>query len=163
MNIKIKEDMETEKLLTLFDPQLCIFNLRSKKKLSALKEMVGHLYEQGRISDEDLIMKMLKNRESLGSTGLGKGVAFPHGKSLAIKEVAVLFARSSQGVDFDALDDKPVHVFFLILAPSDRGAETYLELLSDLLGIIKQPDKLEKLLKADDFSCLAKILGGQEN
>lgn len=163
MNNRVKEEMESKKLISLFDQELCLFNLRSKKKLNVLREMVNRLYEAGRVSDEKVIMEMLKNRESLGSTGLGKGVAFPHGKSLAIKDVTVLFGKSASGVDFDALDGKPVHVFFLILAPSDRGAETYLQLLSDLLGIIKKPEKLEKLMAVKEFDDLKELLGGEES
>jgi PTS system fructose-specific IIC component len=122
--------------------------------------MVRHLASEGVISDEHFIMEMLKNRESLGSTGLGDGVAFPHGKSIAIKQLTVLFARSSSGVDFEALDGKPTKVFFLILAPSNRSAETYLELLSELIGLIQKPDKLKRLNTVTDFHTLIEILGG---
>jgi fructose-specific phosphotransferase system IIA component len=155
-------NMESNTLLSLFEEDLCIFNLRSRKKVSALQEMVRHLASKGRISDEQFIMEMLKNRESLGSTGLGDGVAFPHGKSLAIKKLTVLFARSCGGVDFDSLDGKPVNIFFLILAPSDRSAETYLALLSELIGLIQKPDKLERLCSVADFKTLVEILGGKE-
>ncbi|MCK4236257.1 MAG: PTS sugar transporter subunit IIA, partial [Candidatus Krumholzibacteria bacterium] len=103
------------------------------------------------------------NRESLGSTGLGNGVAFPHGRSLAIKKLTVLFARSSSGVDFEALDGKPTKVFFLILAPSDKGAETYLAILSELISLIQKPAKLKKLYEVQDFPTLIEILGGSEN
>jgi PTS system fructose-specific IIC component len=152
--------METNTLLSLFKENLCIFHLRSRKKFSALQQMVRHLASEGVISDEHFIMEMLKNRESLGSTGLGDGVAFPHGKSIAIKQLTVLFARSSSGVDFEALDGKPTKVFFLILAPSNRSAETYLELLSELIGLIQKPDKLKRLNTVTDFHTLIEILGG---
>lgn len=152
--------MQSEKLAALFDEELCIFSLRSKKKKSALQEMVRHLAARGRISDEQFIMEMLKNRESLGSTGLGNGVAFPHGRSIAIKDLTVLFARSPGGVDFDAQDGKPVRIFFLILAPSEKGAEDYLALLSELISLVQQPSKLERLYDARDFETLMGILQG---
>jgi mannitol/fructose-specific phosphotransferase system IIA component (Ntr-type) len=124
--------------------------------------MVRHLARHGRISDEQFIIEMLKNRESLGSTGLGKGVAFPHGRSLAIRKLTVLFARSSSGVEFNALDRKPTKILFLILAPSDKGAETYLALLSELISLIQKPTKLKKLYRVKDFKSLREILGGNE-
>jgi mannitol/fructose-specific phosphotransferase system IIA component (Ntr-type) len=124
--------------------------------------MTNHLVKRGVVSDGELITEMLRNRESLGTTGLGKGVAFPHGKSLAIKKVTILFGKSSAGIDFESLDDKPAHIFFLILAPSNRGAETYLELLSELLKIIKKPEKLKKLHEVNDFSSLMALIGGME-
>ncbi len=154
--------MKSEKLISLFEEDLCLFHLRSRKKNSILEEMTEHLEKTGKISDKEIIMKMLKNRESLGSTGLGKGVAFPHGKSLAIKELTILFGKSNAGVDFDSLDGKPTRIFFLILAPSNRDAETYLELLSELLKLIKQPDKLKKLHEVEDFESLINFLGGNE-
>lgn len=157
-----KKHMEPKKLASFFEEDLCYFHLRSKKKISALQEMVRHLAKTGHISDERFIMEMLKNRESLGSTGLGNGVAFPHGRSLAIKELTVLFARSAGGVDFDALDGENTKVFFLILAPSDKGAETYLALLSELIGLIQKPQKLEKLLEAKNYASLIEVLGDDE-
>jgi fructose-specific phosphotransferase system IIA component len=152
------KSMESSKLISFFDEDLCIFHIRSRKKLSVLTEIVHHLALNNRISDERFIIDMLKNRESLGSTGLGNGVAFPHGRSLAIKDLSVLFARSASGVDFDSLDGKPTKIFFLILAPSDKGSETYLAILSELIGLIQKPAKLKALYEVTDFASLVQIL-----
>jgi fructose-specific phosphotransferase system IIA component len=160
LKTKEKRKMDASKLVTFFREDLCIFHLRSRKKLSVLQEMVRHLAHHKLISDEQFIMEMLKNRESLGSTGLGNGVAFPHGRSLAIKNLTILFARSAGGVDFDSLDNKPTKIFFLILAPSDKGAEVYLALLSELIGLIQKPAKLKKLYEVTDYTSLVEILGG---
>ena len=155
--------MEASKLASYFEENLCLFHLRSRKKISVLTEMVKHLAEHKRISDEDFIIEMLKNRESLGSTGLGNGVAFPHGRSLAIKNLTVLFARSPSGVNFEALDGKPTKIFFLILAPSDKGAETYLAILSELINLIQKPAQLKKLYDVTDFQSLIDIIGGYKS
>ena len=155
--------MEGKQLVKFFSEDLCLFSLRSRKKLSAIQEMVRHLAEKGLISDEQFIMDMLKNRESLGSTGLGNGVAFPHGRSLAIKKLTVLFARVPRGIDFEALDGKPTKIFFLILAPSDKGADTYLALLSELIGLIQKPEKLALLHEVKDYATLLEVLGGGES
>ena len=155
--------MEGKQLVKFFSEDLCLFSLRSRKKLSAIQEMVRHLADKGLVSDEQFIMDMLKNRESLGSTGLGNGVAFPHGRSLAIKKLTVLFARAPRGIDFEALDGNPTKIFFLILAPSDKGADTYLALLSELIGLIQKPEKLALLHEVKDFSTLLEVLGGGES
>ena len=110
-----------------------------------------------------MLLDMLHNREQLGSTGAVQGVAFPHGRSLAIKELTVLFARSSSGVDFDSLDGKPTNVFFLILAPSDKGSEIYLAILSELIGLIQKPTKLKALCEAADFAALCSIFEGKDD
>ncbi len=152
--------MGLNKLAEFFKEDLCIFSLRSRKKVSVLQEMVKHLKAAGKVADERFILEMLKNRESLGSTGLGLGVAFPHGRSIAIPDLTVLFARSPSGIDFEALDGEPTKVFFLILAPSEKGAETYLALLSRLTALVQQPETLEKLYDVKDFESLKAILGG---
>lgn len=153
--------MQASKLASFFEEDLTIFHLRSRKKMSAIKEMVRHLSSVGRISDDKFILEMLKNRESLGSTGLGYGVAFPHGRSLAIKKLTVLFARSASGIEFEAQDGKPTKIFFLILAPSDKGAETYLAILSELISLIQKPSKLKLIHEAEDFPSLVEALGGK--
>ncbi len=150
--------MTPEKLAEFFDEELCIFNLRSRKKMSALNEMVNHLVEKDKIRDKDFTIEMLRNRESLGSTGLGSGVAFPHGRSLAIQQLTLLFARSPGGVDFDAMDSKPTKIFFLVLAPSDKGAHIYLELLSELIGLVQNKKKLKKLYQVKDFETFQEII-----
>lgn len=152
--------MKPDTIASLFEERFCIFNLRSRKKTSVLQEMVRHLKAEGRVTDEQFILEMLKNRESLGSTGLGNGVAFPHGRSIAINGLTVLFARSAAGVDFESLDGEPTHLFFLILAPSERGAEIYLALLSELIGLVQKPDKLKDLLEVRDFESLMRIIRG---
>jgi fructose-specific phosphotransferase system IIA component len=152
--------MESKKLASLFQEDLCIFSLRSRKKASVLQEMVRQLKASGKVADERYILEMLKNRESLGSTGLGLGVAFPHGRSLAIPDLTVMFARSPSGIDFEALDNKPTKVFFLILAPSEKGAEPYLALLSKLTALVQQPEILEKLYTVKNFASLQAVLGG---
>jgi len=154
--------MTLNKLASLFHEDLCIFSLRSRKKTSVLQEMVRHLKAAGKITDEHFILEMLKNRESLGSTGLGLGVAFPHGRSIAISELTVLFARSASGVDFESLDGKPTRIFFLILAPSEKGAETYLALLSRLTALVQKPKTLKRLYDVKDFKTLQEVLGGDE-
>jgi len=75
----------------------------------------------------------------------------------------VLFARSAAGVDFEALDGKPTHVFFLILAPSDKGSETYLAILSELIGLIQKPAKLKALNETVDFPSLVGIFEGKDD
>ncbi len=108
--------------------------------------------------DKDLLLDMLVNRESLGSTAIGKGVAFPHGRSLAIQELTVLFARSADGVDFNALDSKPTHLFFLIIAPPQDKENLYLQVLGHLVELIKSAALRKKLMEVKTFSELQDAL-----
>jgi len=150
--------MKSQELAEFFQESLCIFDLKSTTKRDALDEMVGCISRECSLKDQDLILDMLMNRESLGSTGIGKGVAFPHGRSLAVQELTLLFARSQAGVDFDALDKKPTHLFFLIIAPPQDKENLYLQVLGHLVELIKNAPVRKKLSDASTFAELQEIL-----
>ncbi len=153
--------MKPQELAEFFQESLCIFDLKSKDKRGALAEMVECISNTFPLRDEDLILEMLMTRERLGSTGIGKGVAFPHGRSLAVQELTLLFARSKEGVDFDALDKKPTHLFFLIIAPPQDKENLYLQVLGHLVELIKTSPVRKRLVQTDSFGLLQDALGAQ--
>lgn len=151
--------MKPQELAEFFQESLCIFDLKAQDKRGALSEMVDCISHAWNLKDRDLILDMLLNRESLGSTAIGKGVAFPHGRSLAVQELTLLFARSEGGVDFDALDKKPTHLFFLIIAPPQDKENLYLQVLGHLVELIKSAPVRKKLTEATSFQTLREALG----
>jgi mannitol/fructose-specific phosphotransferase system IIA component (Ntr-type) len=151
--------MKPQELAEFFQESLCIFDLQATDKRGAMAEMVECLSRNLEFKDQDLLLEMLMNRESLGSTGIGKGVAFPHGRSLAIQELSVLFVRSEKGVDFDALDKKPTHLFFLIIAPPQDKENLYLQVLGHLVELIKSAPLRKKLMGVTNFDELQATLG----
>jgi PTS system nitrogen regulatory IIA component len=104
---------------------------------------------------------MLLNRESLGSTAIGKGVAFPHGRTLAVRDLSIVFARSAPGIDFDSVDKKPTHVFFLIIAPPQDRDNLYLQVLGRVVDLIKDDASRERISTAKSFDELKVIIEGQ--
>lgn len=150
--------MKPNELAEFFHESLCIFDLKASDKHGVLTEMVKCISENLHFKDKDLLLDMLVNRESLGSTAIGKGVAFPHGRSLAIQELTVLFARSADGVDFNALDSKPTHLFFLIIAPPQDKENLYLQVLGHLVELIKSAALRKKLMEVKTFSELQDAL-----
>lgn len=150
--------MKPHELAEFFHESLCVLDLKATDKRGALTEMVSCVIERLRFKDKDLLLDMLINRESLGSTAIGKGVAFPHGRSLAIQELTVLFARSVKGIDFDALDGKPTHLFFLIIAPPQDRESLYLQVLGHLVELIKSSTLRKKLMEVSTFSELQETL-----
>ena len=96
--------------------------------------------------DEGVLFKMLKRRENLGSTGIGRGIAIPHCRSLVVNKLRVAFGRKKAGVDFKAIDDKPVHFFFLIVAPPLEVSNQYLPVLGKIAQFSKEPDVPERML-----------------
>ena len=149
--------MKPQELAEFFNPSLCLFDLKSGNKQGALEEMVNCIIHEYNLKDKDIILEMLLNRESLGSTAIGKGVAFPHGRTLAIQELTLLFARSKEGVDFDSLDKKPTHLFFLTIAPPQDRDNLYLQVLGNLVELIKTPAKRKKLMQVETYGDLKAI------
>ena len=110
-----------------------------------LKELIGLLGLDDK--SEGMLFKMLKRRENLGSTGIGRGIAIPHCRSLVVSKLRVAFGRKTVGVDFKAIDDKPVFFFFLIVAPPLEVSNQYLPVLGKIAQFSKEPDVPERLLK----------------
>ena len=154
--------MTPHELAGYFKEPLCIFDLKADNKRDALAEMIDLVCEQHNLKDRDIILEMLLNRESLGSTAIGKGVAFPHGRTLAIQELSLLFAKSKKGVDFDAVDKKPTHLFFLIIAPPQDKDNLYLQILGQMVDLIKDEDKRGRFLEAGSFEDVTSILSRED-
>ncbi len=118
-------------------------NLQGTTKDEILKELIGLLGVDEK--SEGILFKMLKRRENLGSTGIGKGIAIPHCRSLVVNRLRVAFARKPEGVDFKAIDEQPVYNFFLIVAPPLEVSNQYLPVLGKIAQFAKEPDVNDRL------------------
>lgn len=148
----------TIRLSEFFEEDLFIPALASTDKNGVLRELVDALVRSQRIREGDILFQMLEQREHLGSTGIGRGVAVPHGRSLAMTRLAVVFGRSEGGVEFDALDGKPVHLFFLTVAPPQDRSNLYLPVLGKIVETVKSARNRRRLLSAKDFEEISEIL-----
>jgi len=137
---------------------LFIPELRSRKKQSVLEEMVDALAAAGVTRHRDAVLGVLCQRESLGSTGIGKGIAVPHGRSTFVSERVILVARSTKGVEFDSVDGKPVHLCFLMAAPPMDRDPVYLQLLADIVRSVRLARTRERILQARDFAAVRAAL-----
>ncbi len=123
-------------------------DLAGTSKDDILKELIALLRLDEK--DEATLFKMLKRRENLGSTGMGRGIAIPHCRSMVVNKLRVAFGRKKAGVDFKALDDKPVHFFFLIVAPPLEVSNQYLPVLGKIAQFSKDGDVPDKLMSITD-------------
>lgn len=125
-----------------------IIDIEANTKQDVMKELATKLGEANRIDDVNELMNILWKREHQVTTGIGNGIAIPHAKSKVVKEPSICFARSKQGVDFDSLDGKPTHLFFMI-AVRDESDSDYLDTLSKLTNILLDEEFRDNLLMAE--------------
>lgn len=136
-------------------------DLLAKTKTEALTELVNTIIQGGLKLDSSLAIEVLQQRENLGSTGIGDGVAIPHGKISALDELVVAFGRSKKGIAYDSLDGKPVHIFFLLLAP-ENSAGQHLKVLAKISKMLKTANFRKKLLEAKSERDLYKTIIDQD-
>jgi len=146
--------MRREELIPFFHEELFIPKLKAKTKDQVLVEMVEKFVEAKFIRDRNVVLELLRRRESLGSTGIGKGVAIPHGRTTVAPDVMIAFGRSEKGIDFDAIDAKPVYLVFLVLAPPQEENNRYLPTLGKLVELVADRKVRTKLAKVEDFQGL---------
>jgi mannitol/fructose-specific phosphotransferase system IIA component (Ntr-type) len=118
-------------------------DLQGSSKDEILKELIGLLGLDEK--SQGILFKMLKRRENLGSTGIGKGIAIPHCRSLVVNRLRVAFGRKPEPVEYRAIDDQPVQYFFLIVAPPLEVSNQYLPVLGKIAGFVKEPDVAGRL------------------
>lgn len=126
-----------------------IADLKGVTKEDALKELVSALKKANLIKNEQEVVNVIFEREKLGSTGIGDGVAIPHGKLKGIQKIICVFGRSLQGVEFDSIDQKPAHIFFLLLAP-ENSASLHLKMLSRISKLLRDPSFRKRLMEFGD-------------
>jgi mannitol/fructose-specific phosphotransferase system IIA component (Ntr-type) len=136
------------KLRELFTAEVVSLELESECKDDILKELVGLLGVDQK--SEGILYKTLKRRENLGSTGIGKGIAIPHCRSLVVNHLRLAYGRKTHGVDFRAIDNAPVYNFFLIIAPPLEVSNQYLPVLGKIAQFAKDPDIPDKLRSISD-------------
>jgi fructose-specific phosphotransferase system IIA component len=139
-------------------PELFVSEIQARKKPAIIDELVEMLHRAGVTRYPEAVRQALLQREALGSTGLGKGIAVPHARSTMVSERAIVVARSKRGVDFEAQDGQPVHLCFLIVAPPVEKDEIYLQLLARVVRGIRLARTRQRLLDAPDFEAVRSIL-----
>jgi mannitol/fructose-specific phosphotransferase system IIA component (Ntr-type) len=147
--------MTIDELLGLFDPELCIFSLKARSRDDVLEEIVELVAADPESTNRRIILEMLRHREALGSTAVRKGIAFPHGRSLAVPRLLAVFARSEPGIDFGAQDGEPTYLFFALLAPPQ---DQYLPALGKLIELVRDDSMRDKLMQVSSFDELTTVM-----
>jgi PTS system nitrogen regulatory IIA component len=134
-----------------------IADITGKNKLDVIKEMTERLKQNDTIKNDQALYATLMEREKLGSTGIGENVAIPHGKSDELTQIIIAFARSLSGIDFESLDQKPVHFVCMVIAPAHSTGQ-HLKALARISRLFKNQKLREGILKAEDSNAIYSIL-----
>lgn len=148
MGIKISE---------LLNPQAIVADMQSRDKNRALTELTDALVACEPSLNRTDVIEVLQEREKLGSTGIGDGVAIPHGKLGGIPELMLAFGRSRSGVDFESMDGQSAHLFFLLIAP-EESVGVHLKTLARISKLLKDSAVRRKLLEATDRSAIYQVI-----
>ena len=145
------------RITELLTKETIAMDLSASEKNGVIDELVNQLDSAGKLSDIAQFKEAIHNRESQSTTGIGEGIAIPHAKVAAVKSPAIAFGKSKEGVDYQSLDGQPAHLFFMIAAP-EGGAQTHLDALAKLSGILMDDTVRENLLQANSKEEILRII-----
>ncbi len=135
------------KILELINENLISLDLQSTTKEKVVDELALLLFQNGLVTDKDLLVNEVMKRERHSSTGIGFGIAIPHAKSSIVKKPSLVFGKSKQGVDYESMDDEPAYIFFLIAVP-ETSLDLHLKTLATLSRKLIDDEFRESLLHA---------------
>lgn len=150
------------KISDLLDPAAIVDDLVATDKNDALAELTDALIRVESGLDREELLHTLHERERLGSTGIGVGVAIPHGKLKNIDHLLMSFGRSLRGIDFDSMDGRPAHLFFLLVAP-EASEGVHLKTLARISKLLKNAEIRQRLLDAPGGEAIYRIISEEED
>ena len=145
------------KILDILNKDCIIPELHSRTKKEVLEELTKALSNCKANLDREALVEVLLERERLGSTGIGDGIAIPHGKIQDLDELILSFGRSTRGIDFDSMDGRPTHLFFLLIAP-ENSAGIHLRALAKISRLLKSAHFRKRLLEAKTVEELFQVI-----
>lgn len=135
--------------------------LHSSSKDDILRELVDLAADGAQVQDRDEVLRAVMDREEVLSTGIGHGVAIPHGKSASVSGLVLVAGVNREGVDFEALDGKPVHLFFLLVGPEAAAGE-HVKALSRISRLLRRESFRQRLIDAPDAETFYSVLSEAE-
>jgi PTS system nitrogen regulatory IIA component len=149
------------KVLDYLKEEWVIPEMQGADKDSVLKELSGVLVKPCQVASVEELLQVLLDREKLGSTGIGEGIAIPHGRLKKLKRFFISFGRSVKGVDFDSIDGKPSQLFFLVMAPENSAVDN-LKLLGRIVTLLKDASFKRQLMEAQSQKELFQIISEED-
>jgi len=152
------------KIVDFVRPELIVPELQARDKGEVIRELADHLAANvggGKALEREQLAKVLMERERLASTAIGEGVAIPHGKLDAVGKLVACVGRAPQGVDFDSMDGRPTHLFFVLVAP-ENSTGVHLKALARISRLFKDPEFRTRLMQARGAEELYKVISDED-
>ncbi len=152
------------KIVDFVGPELIVPELQSHEKSAVIRELADHLAAHvsgAQRIDREVLAKVLLERERLASTAIGEGVAIPHGKLDAVGKLVACVGRAPDGVDFDSMDGRPTHLFFVLVAP-ENSTGVHLKALARISRLFKDPEFRTRLMQAKDAQEIFKVIADED-
>ena len=149
------------KIVDFVRPELIVGDLQARDKTEVIKELANHLAGHVPGVDRESLAKVLLERERLASTAIGEGVAIPHGKLDAVGKLVACVGRAPSGVDFDSMDGRPTHLFFVLVAP-ENSTGVHLKALARISRLFKDPEFRTRLLAADTAHEMFSVISDED-
>ena len=150
------------KIEEILKKESVIADLLADNKIDVIKEMIYRLKENNFIKNEEALFNTLMEREKLGSTGIGENVAIPHGKSNEVTQIITVLARSKKGIEFESLDQKPVHFIWMVIAPANSTGQ-HLKALARISRLFKNQGLREGILQAENLDFIYSIITNEDS
>jgi PTS system nitrogen regulatory IIA component len=152
------------KIVDFVGPDLIVPRLQAHEKAAVIRELADHLaaHVNGpQKIDREVLAKVLLERERLASTAIGEGVAIPHGKLDAVGKLVACVGRAPEGVDFDSMDGRPTHLFFVLVAP-ENSTGVHLKALARISRLFKDPEFRTRLMQAKDAQDMYRVIADED-
>ena len=153
--------MEDKNIADYIKVETINLNLESKNKNAVIRELYNNLKQTNLIKDEEQGLNDIFKREDMGSTGIGKRIALPHAKTIAVDELMITFGISKNGISYNSVDDENVNIFFMFLCPENKTQE-YLKVLARISRLIREDKFVNDLLKATSNQEILELIRKEE-
>jgi PTS system nitrogen regulatory IIA component len=152
------------KIVDFVGPELIVPQLQAHEKSAVIRELADHLAAHvtgPQKIDREVLARVLLERERLASTAIGEGVAIPHGKLDAVGKLVAVVGRAPEGVDFDSMDGRPTHLFFVLVAP-ENSTGVHLKALARISRLFKDPEFRTRLMQAKDAQEIFRVIADED-
>ena len=149
-------------LLDILSPDSTIVDLKGETKEEIIAELIDSLANSDAITDRDKVLQAVLEREKIMSTGIGDGIAIPHGKSDSVEQLIAALGTQRRGVDFEALDGEPAYVFFLLVSPANVSGP-HIKALARISRLLKNDEFKKKLIAAESSTAVIGIIETEES